>query len=329
VASTGIKPVTGATVTVEGDDNSNYLFTEATTGYYYYNGLNLDASHKYRLHIKTVDITDEYRSDFVPVRNTPPIDSIGFTVKSNGVQLYANAHDATNNTRYYKWDYEETWAFHSQYYSYFISNGSGIVDRPPDQQIYYCFGDQLSSDIVVGSSASLQNDVIYQNPIVFIPSASEKIETKYSILLKQYSLTADAFAFWTTLRKNTEGLGSIFDAQPSNINGNIHSVLHSSEGVIGYVSVCNVTTKRVFISNSQLPSAWQPTYPYQCVQDSFLFRDKSGVDQTTALIGLPNSELVTSAILNNGIAAGYLGADRQCVDCTLRGFTTAPSFWQY
>jgi hypothetical protein len=326
--SAGVNNVTGATVTVEDDNNGTYPLYENAAGVYSYPGLNLDITRKYRLRIKTSDVVDEYVSDFVPVKVTPPIDSIGFTIKNNGIQIYSNAHDNNNSTRYYRWDYEETWQFHSQYYSAYYSDGRSLQPRPISMQIYDCFHGQLSSDIVLGSSAKLQKDVIYQNPVIFIGSTSEKIETKYSILLNQYALTGDAFTFWTNLKKNTEQLGSIFDVQPSNILGNIHSVINPTEPVLGYVSACTVTSKRIFISNSQLPASWQPDDPYQCVQDTFLLVDRSGQDATKSLINLPPAELTTSAILKNGLTIGYLGADAQCVDCTLRGFTTPPYFWK-
>ena len=42
------------------------------------------------------------------------------------------------------------------------------------------------------------------------------------------------------MQKNAESLGSIFDEQPTQITGNIHSVTNPSEQVIGYVSAGTV-----------------------------------------------------------------------------------------
>jgi hypothetical protein len=325
-------PVLHATVTVEGDQNNTYTLTEGSTGYYYFTGLNLDNSHKYRLRIKTSDNNREYLSDFAPVKNTPPIDSVGFTLQSNGIQIYVNTHDAANNTRYYRWDYEETWQFHAKYFSSYVSDGRSLNYRRPDQLIYSCFGDNISSTIVLGSSAKLTQDVIYQSPIVAIASTSEKIETKYSILLHQYALTPEAYKFWENLKKNTEQLGSIFDAQPSQINGNIHNINDPSEPVVGYISVGLVQSKRVFITNDQLPQAWQPVYPYDnCQEDTAYFDNpRTHTDDTRKLIPLPPVAVPTSQFYVRGSAfpAGFLFADAECVDCTIRGFTAAPSFWK-
>ncbi|HEY2580602.1 MAG TPA: DUF4249 domain-containing protein [Mucilaginibacter sp.] len=322
-------PERGAILTVESDQNSVYPLTETKPGYYKVSGLNLDTTRKYRLDIKTSN-NQQYLSDFEQVKTTPPIDSVGFTVQGNGLQIYVNTHDPANNTRYYRWDYDETWKFHAQYQSNYISNGVAVVNRTADQYTYYCFANDTSSTIVLGSSAKLQQDVIYQNPVTSIESTSEKIETEYSIQLHQYALTGPAYSFWENIKKNTEQLGSIFDAQPSNIMGNIHNVNNPAEPVIGYVSVCVVQTKRVFIFNGQLPN-WNPTYPYNCVLDTFLFCRPPMCQNDVKLFLVPLGSAVIPVYeypAGSHAPTGYLGADIDCTDCTLRGSKTQPAFWR-
>jgi hypothetical protein len=324
-------PVLGAMLTVESDKNAIYSLIETTNGNYVSAGLNLDISGQYRLRIKTPD-NKKYLSDFVPVKVTPLIDSIGYTIKSipdTGIQIYANTHDQNNNTRYYRWSYEEAWEFHSKYISYFISNGSAILLRLPEQNITICYTNDVSSDIVLGSSSKLQRDMIFQNPIVYIPSTSEKIEDKYSILLHEYALTGDAYSFWVNLRKNTEQLGSIFDALPSEVQGNIHCITNPSERVIGYTSACTVSSKRIFIYNYRLP-AWVPTYPYACSQDTNYYVDPHSFRNTVALnlIPFPDSIIPTTPLGSFQNPIGFLSSSRECTDCTIRGSKTPPVFWR-
>ncbi len=262
-------PVLQAVVAVESDQGVSFPLTETSNGNYVSPGLNLDNSRMYRLNIKTPD-NKQYQSDLAPVIVTPPIDSIGFnivTLPVPGIQIYVNTHDPGNTAKYFRWDYDEAWAFQAKYISYWISNGTTLLVRSPAQNISLCYTNDVSSDIVIASSAKLQQDLLYQTPIAFIPSTSEKIESEYSILLRQYALTADAYNFWVSLRKNTEQLGSIFDAQPTQLEGNIHCITNPSEPVIGYVSICQVSSKRVIITNAKLP-AWVATYPYTCEQDT-------------------------------------------------------------
>lgn len=324
-------PVTGASVSVQSNTNNSYPLTETSTGHYSVAGLNLSNTQTYRLSIITAQ-NQQYKSDFEPVKVSPPVDSVGFTVLSDGIQLYVNTHDPNNNTHYYRWEYAETWQFHSEYFSGYVTDGTEIVPRTQSQLIYNCFGNDTNSDIVLGSSAKLTSDVIYQGPLVKVGSTSEKIETKYSILVTQYALTSEAYTFYTNLKKNTEQLGSIFDAQPSEIAGNIHNVNNATEPVLGYISVGTTQSKRIFVSNSQLPSGWTVTYPYQCQEDTFYYSAPvNHQNQVATNLIQANSDIIpTFAAYARGTSTiiGFLASDVQCVDCTIRGTTTQPSFWK-
>ncbi len=318
-----------ASVTVESDAGAGFKLAEIRDGYYVTEALNLDNSKKYRLRIETTD-SREYLSDFVPVTPTPPIDSVGFTVLNNAMQIYVNTHDPANKTHYYRWSYEETWKFHAQYVSDYITDGAEIIGRRPNQQIYYCFTGDVSSDIVLGSSAKLTQDIIYQAPLTQVAPTSEKIELEYSILVHQYALTADAFKFWGNLRQNTENLGGIFSRQPSQVNGNIHCTSNPAEPVVGYVSASTAQSKRIFISSGQLPLSWRPSYPYTCSLDSVLFSDpKFGDDEVAKqLIPIGGSLIPTQKLYINGMPAGFLASYIECVDCSIRGTKIQPVFWK-
>jgi len=321
-------PVLHAVLTVLSDQNVSYPLTETTNGNYVSAGLNLDNTRTYRLSIKTPD-NKQYQSDFAPVTITPSIDSIGFNIVNTpvaGIQIYANTHDATNTIKYYRWDYDEAWAFNSKYGSDYVSNGNAIVPRTYGQNISNCYANDVSSNIVLGSTTKLSQDVIYQTPIVFIASTSEKIESEYSILLREYALTADAYNFWVSLKTNTEQLGSIFDAQPSQLQSNIHCITNPSEPVIGYISVCAVSSKRVFIPSAKLPN-WVTDYPYMCAVDSVLYCAPPFCNNDVYRLLVPGILIPIAPIGNQLNPLGFLASTIECVDCTIRGSKTPPAFW--
>jgi len=321
-----LNPVSGATVAVLSDQNTSYPLTETSTGNYVSPGLNLDNAYQYRLLIKTSD-GKQYQSDLQSVLITPPIDSVGFSVVSStaktGIQVYVNTHDATNSTKYYRWDYNEEWLFYTKYSSPYVSNGIKIVARQPSQNVTYCYTGGPSTNIFLGSSAKLSQNVIYQSPLIFIPSTSERIEDKYSILVRQYALTPEAYDFYTNLKKNTEQLGSIFDAQPSTEPGNIHCITNPAEAVIGYIGVSTVTEKRIFIAKDQLPQ-WIPAYPYACNLDTT--RTQGVTIQT--LIDDPDIYYPIEAFGPPLNPSAYTFTGRECADCTIRGTVTPPPYWK-
>ena len=326
-----LNPLIGATVTVESNQNGTWALTGDNAGNYVSAGLNLPVSGQYRLRINTAD-GKQYLSDFIAVKPTPPIDSVGYTVQNKGVQLYVNSHDPANNTHYYRWDYNETWIFHAKYESQYMLDPvtNQIVPRPYDKSVYYCYANDASSNILLNSTAKLSKDEVYQSPLTSVPFNSEKFEVTYSILVRQYALTGDAYQFYLNIQKNTEQLGSIFDAQPSQLQGNIHNIADANEPVIGYLSVTNVQSKRIFLTGAIVPTGTVINYPYDCEQDTAVFKNKQNYnDVQNILINPPLTDLPTEALFTpTGAIYGYLYSSLGCTDCTLRGTTKVPSFWR-
>lgn len=313
----------GAEVRVESDDNTNYPLLEIASGTYSASSLNLDNAHKYRLRIKTAN-GKEYLSDFVPVKNSPAIDSLGFTAKPDLVQIYVNTHDDANHTTYYRWEYTESWKFHSTYESFF----DGTSPRDPSNSIYFCYAKDTSSNIVLSSTANLSRDLVYQAPITSIPSSSEKIEIRYRIEVKQFALTVDAFNFWNNLHKNNETNGTIFDAQPTDNQTNYHCLSNPNELVVGYLSVGSTATKRIFIDRGQLLPGYNPGYSHACTIDTAFFSTGGYniLNDTKNYTAIGGSYY--SPFLPFGTPNAVTYSTRDCADCTSRGTTTVPYFWQ-
>jgi hypothetical protein len=320
----------GYTVTIQDEAGNTIAALTSPLGdgkYSSASALNLDQSKKYRLHI--VHNGDEYASDYVEVKKTPPIDSVGFAPKGRNLNLYVNTHDAANNTRYYRWDFEETWKFHARYESSYLVDSitKEIRGRNENEKSYYCYANDASSNILIGSSAKLTSDVIFQAPLTTMPATSEKISIRYSVLVKQYALTKQGFEFWENIKKNTEQLGSIFDAQPSQLVGNIHSITNPLEPVIGYISITNVQQKRIYINSNQLPDDWFPIYPYDCEADSAFFSNPLTMQNEVKMFIIEGTGIPIAGITKNGSLIGYLYSTIVCTDCRIRGKTQKPSFW--
>lgn len=308
-----------ANVSIEDDHQNTYPLMQMGNGLYSNsNILDLNPTYQYRLHVITSD-GKEYASDFVPFKQSPNIDSITWGIKDGGVQVYVNTHDPNNATTYYRWEYNETWEFHSTYYSTikYIAANDTIVPRT--EQIYACWQSDNSTNIFLGSSAKLSSDVISQMPIAYIPPQDKKISVLYSILVQQFALDINGYNYWLAMKNNTESVGSIFDPQPNETVGNIHCITNPAETVVGYISAGNSVTSRTFISNSSMPMGWNQ-YP-NCLKilvpinpDSLRYYFGSGyvpIVLTMTPQGAP------------AYSASYGG----CVDCTLSGTNIKPNFW--
>lgn len=304
-----------AQVSVESDNGQVIPLVNVSDGNYEGETVT-DPSAKYRVHIRTVD-GREYASDMVPVLLGPQIDSISFAKHNGDVVVYANTHDPSNNTRYYRWSYTEDWEFHAAFSSYFEYKNGSVVFRT-NTNIYTCYQSDYSREINIASSAKLENDIISLAPINVIPNGSERISVLYSINVTQYPLTRDAYEYWDQLKKNTEKLGSIFDPQPSANKTNIRCISDPNEIVIGYISASSMYTRRLFIYNQEVqPWAYgTDCQEYEVTPDSFEFFFGSKVYEPT--------RQGSRGSFNN---PSYYGATSYCMDCTLSGTNVKPSFW--
>jgi hypothetical protein len=315
-----------AQLQVEGDDNTTYPLTEQGNGIYTAAALPVNPSAKYRLRIHTAGNKD-YLSDYVLYKPTPAIDSITWTLHSDGVDIYANTHDASNGTWYYQWQFDETWQYTSAEYStgLYQEPPPQVVFRPDSLQIYNCWKYGASTALLLGSSAKLEKDVISLHLINHIPTDADQLSIKYSILVRQYALTEDAYNYLTRMQRNSESLGSIFDAQPSELKGNIHALSDPTEQVIGFVSAGTVQQQRIFIDRTQVPS-WHHYYSCQ-MKDTLVTLDP---DELKLFFAPGAGYIPVSMHMTNGNVDGWLGNFGNCVDCRAQGGTTTrPSFWPY
>ena len=302
---------TRAVVTIESQSKAVYTLREGTVGNYTLTGVTPLVGETYRLHVKTTKGVDYY-SDYVPVNVTPPVDSVSWFEENNGVQINVNAHDPKNNTRYYRWEYDETWEFTSAYYSLLEIKNNDIVNRT--EQINRCWTGASSKNILTTSTSRLSQDVVSQFPLTYIEGSSVKLGIRYSILVRQMALTQAAYEYYDQLAKITQNIGSIFDPQPSQLTGNIRAANNSSELALGFFRVGSVTTKRLFVRNSDLHFNRITKTGYEgCVVDTLTKKDV-----------LAQQPGIISPYGDNGL---YLTSGIGCLDCRLRGVNKRPDFW--
>jgi len=322
----------GALVQVEAENNVIYKLVEKNKGLYISDSLHLNTTQKYRLRIKTSD-NKEYLSDFGTAKQTPVIDSITWKRENEGVQIYINAHDDLNATKYYRWEFVQTWEIHTVFLPdikldqrtmggqtiYSVSFLSPLT-LEQDTSKYRCWVNKPSTNILLGSSAKLSKDIIHL-PIHFIGPGARELSVLYSILVRQYAVTPEAYAFHEKMKKNTELTGSIFDAQPSQLIGNIKCISHPGEPVVGFVSVSTMEEKRIFIRNSEVPG-----WPYKSGCFTMVVENISDSIKKKAI----DSSLVPANkadVASNGQILTFFAAPADCVDCTFTGKKDRPVFW--
>lgn len=315
VDTVDLVPERNAQVFIESKSGLSYILPAQSAGVYSnLAAIAFNQNDEYRIRIKTTD--SEYASDFVPIKRSPLIDSISWK-QDNDVTISVSTHDPQALTKYYRWEYVETWEYRS-YLKNFLGLANGLIFYR-DTAVNRCWSSSNSTDIVVGNSIKLSEDRIDQNPVLKIPNKSLKIQYRYSALINQYALTEDAYNYWETLKKNTQQLGTLFDPQPSQLKGNIHSLKNPAEPVLGYISASSVTSKRVLISNNELTDWMVNDIGLDC-QELTIPQDPVNVLK----FNYPDTSYYPYFYVTGGLVI----AKRHCIDCTVRGGTTIqPLYW--
>ncbi|MBK7628404.1 MAG: DUF4249 domain-containing protein [Bacteroidales bacterium] len=314
------KPVKGAIVTIIDDSGISYTLTEKVTGTYVTDPAKFRGvvGKKYRLKVflnnKSI-YNYTYESLPMELRPVPPIDSVYYEKvvlrkqennfsAIDGCQIYVETHDPSSVTKFYRWDFNETWEFRLPF------------SKPVNNR---CWISQNSTIINVKSTAILAEDKIKRYPLHFIANETDRLKLRYSILVNQYSVTEDEFEYWQKLQNITEEVGSLYDITPAAVPSNVYCVDNPAEKVLGYFSVSSKSSKRIFIKDY---FAGVINLYTDCVSDT-LYGNQP-------IPGLNSSVW----ILENYEAPNYnppykvLTATRGCADCTTRGVITEPAFWR-
>ncbi len=254
--------ISGAQVTITNQEGQEIILTEAEPGVYYSDeSIRGQAGDTYQLHITLPD-GKRYASQPETMPAVTAIDSLYAVVESRtalstlntlvdrwGLQIYVNSGSNSTMPGFYRWEWEDTYQI-----------ASPLTLPPPSSLPSTCW---LSSrglrDINIASTQRLARDVVERQPITFVSKRGFKLQVRYSILVRQYSLSRNTYTYWSRIKEQIEGAGSVFDPPPAQIAGNIYHVDDQNEIVLGYFQASSVTERRFFIRRSEVPQ--QPGGP--------------------------------------------------------------------
>jgi hypothetical protein len=187
--------------------------------------------HAYHLEVTLPD-GRRYRS--VPQRMPEPVpmDSVFATFDPSPqprIRVKAAARDPEGTEQYYRWGNEVL-------HEYGWSRPS-----PP----FYCWeeGRLGSSQVSILSDRLIDGGRIQQQVVYSIPP-SLRASYPSQVDVRQFTITEEAFRFWSKVREQVEEAGNPFSAPPAPIRGNVVSVQDSTDRALGYFQVAGVSQKQ-------------------------------------------------------------------------------------
>ena len=305
-------PVTGCDVKVRDNLGREYVLVEIFPGVHItpetFKGR---VGLTYKLLISDRNNT-HYESDPVEMRPVPVIDSLyyekvntdkpaGFYKGIDACKIYIDTHDPSGNCKYFRWDFSETWMFRLNF-------------SVPDS---ICYINNNSHDIDIKSTAAFDKSTINRHLIKYITNETDRLKIRYSILVNQYSLNEEEYAYWEKMDNILSNVGGLYDMIPASLPNNLHCIENPDETVLGYFSVSSKSSERMFISDRF--EGIIDRYS-SCITATIYTKNPPGLNESIwILLTNPCSmPCQTSYMITNR---------RECADCTLRGTKRKPDFW--
>ncbi|AYN02758.1 MULTISPECIES: DUF4249 domain-containing protein [unclassified Flavobacterium] len=331
----GLKIETGANVTVFDNKGNTFQFKEESGKYISETEFKADPKTEYTLEITTSN-GKKYKSSNEVLTTENEIENIIPTVvtdskEGRGVQIKVHSYDPANTSKYYRYEYEETYKIIAPRWtgSKLILTGPESIDvvkNSTDTRI--CYSTKTSNDIILTSTANLQEDrVNYQ--IRFISDQNYIISHRYSILVRQYVQNLQSYTFRKTMKDISSSSSILSPKQPGFINGNIKCTSNIDEKAIGFFEVSSVSSKRIFFNYSDLfPGELLPPYITDCDIEEYKFC--FGISAPIPCRGDVLIDRISAnkiSYLYNTDRILYYATNIECGDCTSFSSNVIPSFW--
>lgn len=321
-----------AEVVVRTEDGDQYIFEEVSPGKYLSNiAFAAEMNKEYTLMIST-ESGKSYASSGMqlPVQDTS-IDNLYAERTTNndgteGMGIFVDSFDPSRGSNYYRHEYIETFKIIAPFWSPFdiVVIGEGVstitldvILREREERI--CYGTNPSKSIQVASTLALSEDRLSKYNVRFIERDDYILTYRYSVLVRQYVQSPEAFSFYETLRGLSQSAGNVFsEDQPGFLAGNIFSLDNSRENIAGFFEVATVAEKRIFFDYEDFfPNEEPPPYIADCVP--FSPSTEGGLGERD-LLNLIYADAVR-------YYAPGLVVQKRCGDCTVLGSNVVPDFW--
>jgi hypothetical protein len=329
------KPESHASVVVTDDAGNEFSFYETTPGNYVSNtAFGVQPQRKYQLLIHTMG-GDAYTSEpaeLLPGNEIEDLYARRIVLQGDdGVALLVDSENSETASEYALYEYEETYKIVSPYVvrSTIEFEGENWRVVPNTRNETICYNTVPSKEILLSNTTSLSENNLDSFLVRFIQKNDPVLGQRYSILVKRYSLTREAHSYYSTLKKISGSESLLSQNQPGFVNGNIYSLNNEDEKVLGFFTLSEISTKRIYFNYHDFFEFDEPRpqFPESCIP----FRP--GIDYTTP-IGMIQGGTVRYLNMAGPPVEGEIGEGpirvvaTECVDCTVYGTNEVPEFWE-
>jgi hypothetical protein len=322
-------PVLDADVRIVDDKGNLFILNSLNNGWYETADKKLMGipGNTYTLSVTTKEGV-QYESSPELMLEVPDIDSIYFeevnhtkieagqTSEDLWLNILVDSHDPEGKVKYWNYEFEETWevmmltdrvkVVHVQEPLSFTFEDINVADEKR-----VCWVTQPSSSILVTNTAKNVFDEIKKFIIQSLGPGDNKLNIRYSILVKQSAISKELYTFRKQLMDVNENVSGIYSKIPARVYGNVISC-DGTLKALGYFSASAVKEKRIFIDKIQ-----------HHIETVSAYKGCSYFDYDLPL-WVSKSYFGTIKGTDTKV---YCFAD-YCADCRISGTNVKPDFWK-
>ncbi|TRZ41960.1 DUF4249 domain-containing protein [Robertkochia solimangrovi] len=330
-----IIPESGAAIQITGGEQI-YTFSESSPGVYI-SDQEFGAQPETEYQLQITKNGNTYHSNNVRLPQVTRIDGLKAEsiVDENGeaMAIFVDSYDPTGNSRNYRYEYVETFRIVAPYYrekDLIVpnENSCGVELVNDEWSVKECFMTDYSNTIIQYSTSNLTDDNVERFMVRRIAKDNFIIAHRYSILVRQFVQTNEAFAYYEALH-TFSGQESVFSgSQPGFLQGNITSDTNPDEKIVGYFDISSVSKKRIFFNyNDFFNGNSSSSYTENCDSYAPLISEGNRCFLSELINFNAIRYLEDNKNYTPGLDGPYRVVPRICGDCSVVGEVETPDFW--
>lgn len=266
------RPFVGCEVVISEEQGENEILEEKEEGVYStsIDGIRGECGKSYKLSIITPK-GEYYETEFDKMSFSTEIDTIYTEIEYQphpdydfrnitGFRFYVDNFTSEFKDNYYLWKLEPTYKFNANYRITYYWDGQ-MHSFSNSDSFYTCYLTKTVPEIFIFNTIDLASPKISKFPLHYVTTETKELSIRYSLLVKQYSLTKDAYQYWENIKSLENEQGTLHSRLPFQIHGNLKNIEDNNEHALGYFTVAGISEKRVFITRP-LGVDWY--YPDSC-----------------------------------------------------------------
>lgn len=320
------QPVEFCVVTATDQDGNMIHYTHEGDGVYAVDVPDsfLEVGDAVSLQVFTPEM-QEYRSAYDTILPCPDFDSLYYEIQERetpdpeknvmGIQFYLDMSGSSSDSRNIMWQVDETWEYWASLFGTHRWHEDGTVEQFRSNPLFNCWKSFPIDRLYTATTRNLSSNEIKGMALNYVSNQTDRLSVTYSLLVKQQSLSREAYDYFQRLNEQAAEAGGLYDIQPSSVKGNLYSVYDPDEVVLGFFHATQLREKQIFVHNNNYFEFFIPHISCEYLPLSWIW---DGGRKEYPIY-----------IYNPGNFQPSMTGPQECFDCRLQGGTTnRPVNWE-